>query len=245
MLDAASNPGATGAAYSIKIDTVAPTQTVTSITVTDDVLPVMGSVPDGGTTNDTAPLVSGTLSAALSAGESVQVLRESSDGTSSIGTAIVTGLSWRYDDSGLANGNTYTYTARVLDAAGNQGPDSAKHSIKLDTVAPTVTAFDILDNVGAVQGSVGNGDTTDDNTPTLKLTFSEVFGVGASLEVRLNGVPIVGGTIEPQVDPHTVHFLGPDPLSDGTYTYTAQMTDAAGNVGGFSASYKITIDTTP
>lgn len=245
VLDAASNPGATGAAYSIKIDTVAPTQTVTSITVTDDVLPVMGSVPDGGTTNDTAPLVSGTLSAALSAGESVQVLRESSDGTSSIGTAIVTGLSWRYDDSGLANGNTYTYTARVLDAAGNQGPDSAKHSIKLDTVAPTVTAFDILDNVGAVQGSVGNGDTTDDNTPTLKLTFSEVFGVGASLEVRLNGVPIVGGTIEPQVDPHTVHFLGPDPLSDGTYTYTAQMTDAAGNVGGFSASYKITIDTTP
>jgi hypothetical protein len=112
--------------------------------------------------------------------------------------------------------------------------------VTIDTVAPGApTITDILDDVGPIIGSVANGGTTDDDTPTLVLNFSELFGAGASLEVFLNGVGIAG-TITP-IDADTVRFTGSDPLTDGLYTYTARMTDAAGNVGSLSGPYSIAI----
>ncbi|MDO6646859.1 Ig-like domain-containing protein, partial [Acinetobacter guillouiae] len=63
------------------------------------------------------PEVQGTISATLGSGEVVAIYR---DGIK-VGTATVSGTTWTYADAGLASGSTYTYTARVEDAAGNQG----------------------------------------------------------------------------------------------------------------------------
>ncbi|MCL4182261.1 MAG: hypothetical protein KJ011_02320 [Burkholderiaceae bacterium] len=128
------------------------------------------------------------------------------------------------------------------DAAGNPSVGPVAHSQAFDTnVPPIVTIAQIIDDfdnspVGEVV--VPSAGTTDDTTPTLVLNLSEVFGPGASLEVLLNSVAIAG-TITP-VDDDTVRFTGSAPLTtDGLYTYTARMTDAAGNIGPLSGSYSI------
>ena len=87
------------------------------------------------------------------------------EGTSLVGTATVTGTSWTYDLSALANGSTHTYTARVEDAAGNQGANSAGLTLSVDTTAPaqTVTISTYTDDYGSSTGSFVTGD--DDRRP--------------------------------------------------------------------------------
>src|SRR5262249_9607098 len=101
-------PNTTG----VTIDTAAPPQTVAITEVTDDVAPVTGPVANGGSSNDTAPVLSGTISAPLAVG-SGEVLGVYRDGNR-IGSATVTGTTWTYADSGLADG-TYAYSAVVED----------------------------------------------------------------------------------------------------------------------------------
>ena len=68
VADAAGNTGAASSAYAVTVDTTAPTQTGTITNAADDVAPVTGNVPSGGTTNDQTLGLSGTLSAGLGAG---------------------------------------------------------------------------------------------------------------------------------------------------------------------------------
>jgi leucyl/phenylalanyl-tRNA--protein transferase len=74
--DLALNQGPLSGTYTISIDTVNPTQTVTITSMGDDVAPSIGNVPSGGTTNDVTPLVGGTLTSGLNVGETVYVYRD-------------------------------------------------------------------------------------------------------------------------------------------------------------------------
>jgi len=134
-----------------------------------------------------------------------------------------------------------TISATATDSAGNTG-SAGTSSVAIDRSIPTVTISDVLDNVAPSTGSVPNGGTTDDKSPTLVLTFSEVFGAGASVQVFRDGSSIGFATPSGST---TANFTDTTAPADGAYAYTAQMTDAAGNVGGFSGAYAVTIDTTP
>ena len=123
------------------IDLDPPTQTVVISSITDDVAPSIGTVADGGTTNDTAPALAGTLSAILGVGS--EVLSIFRDGVK-IGVADVAGTNWTLSDAGpLVDGTNYTYTARVVDAANNLGPASNAYDITIDTSNPTAAVEDI------------------------------------------------------------------------------------------------------
>src|SRR5262245_65799007 len=94
--------------------------------ITDDVAPTTGTVADGGTTNDTAPELAGTLSAGLLANEVLSIFR---DGVK-IGEADVAGTNWTFSDGGpLVDGTSYTYTARVENTANYLGPASNAYDI--------------------------------------------------------------------------------------------------------------------
>ncbi len=122
----AEGAGESSAGYRITVDTV-NSKTASIASITDDVQPGTGIVRDGGTTNDPSPTLRGSLSAPLAAGEELQVLRDDAVISSS---PSVTGTSWVFTDSGLANGN-YDYTVRVVDAAGNIGRESQVYDLRV------------------------------------------------------------------------------------------------------------------
>uniref|UniRef100_UPI00339D5C7F Ig-like domain-containing protein n=1 Tax=Cupriavidus plantarum TaxID=942865 RepID=UPI00339D5C7F len=132
--DASGNVSAPTAAFNLTVDTVAPTVTTAITTVTDDT----GTVGDW-VTGDTTPIVGGTLSAALGAGEVLQV---SLNGGATWTDAIVTGNTWTWYSSGVLANGSYTISTRVVDAAGNIGGIASQALTINQNVAPQVTVRD-------------------------------------------------------------------------------------------------------
>ncbi|WP_035065254.1 Ig-like domain repeat protein, partial [Nitratidesulfovibrio termitidis] len=237
LTDAAGNESTQSGALDITIDTQAPTQAVTIGAINDDVDPVQGTVANNGYTNDTSPTLSGTLSAPLNTGETVQVLR----GGVLVGTATVTGTTWTYADTGLADGASYTYTARVVDAAGNTGAISTGYTINVDATAPaqTVTITTVWDDVDPTQGAVANGAETNDSTPEIRGSLSAALAGNEVVAVYRDGVKVGEATVT-----GTSWTYGDSGLTnDTTYAYTARVEDRSGNTGGFSGPYSITVKT--
>jgi hypothetical protein len=214
--DAAGNAGAASAAFTFTLDTQAPGQTVTLTKVTDDQERFTDPVANNGLTNDASPTLSGTLGAALASGETLAVFR---DGTR-LGTATVTGTAWTYADAGLADGQTYTYTARAEDAAGNQGASFPAHVITVDTKAPSTVGLALKNDTGA-----GNTD---------RITKEGTLTVTGLLD---------GATVEFSTD-NGNNWLGTPSLKEGTNTVRARQIDAAGNESLISDPLEFTLDTT-
>ena len=239
VADAAGNEGTPSAGFTLTIDTTPPMQTAGIGSVTDDVGTVQGNLPSGSTTDDTTPTLNGTLSAALAAGDTVRIY----DGATFIGTATVTGTTWSFTTSALANGSSHSFTAVVADAAGNLGTASPAFALTVDTTVPSQTAaiVNYADDAGTVQGSFGSGTTTDDTTPTLNGTLSAPLGTGEVVRIY-DGTTLVGTAT---VSGSSWSFT-PPALADGTtHSYTAVVADTAGNQGTASPAFTITIDTTP
>ncbi|GMV01606.1 MAG: hypothetical protein AMXMBFR52_12620 [Burkholderiales bacterium] len=137
IVDIAGNQGHAGNAYTVSVDTVAPVHALRRADVYDDVLPGRGSISSGGLTNDTRPELRLKLDALLSTGESLRIYRATGSGSAVlVGTASLDrndqDFPYSYTETTpLARGKTYTYTADVVDAAGNVAPLSLHYSIVL------------------------------------------------------------------------------------------------------------------
>ncbi|KAA8713456.1 Ig-like domain-containing protein, partial [Morganella psychrotolerans] len=243
VVDKAGNEGVVSDKYGITLDTVLPTQLVTITDIQDDKAPQLGSVKNGGFTNDDTPTLHGTLNSKLGAGETVSIYR----GDSKVGTATVAadGLNWSYTDKGLTDGTTYIYTAYAEDAAGNLGKVSDKYTITMDTTPPAqlVAITDIIDDKDPQTGSVKNGGFTNDDTPTLHGTLNSKLGAGETVSIYRGDSKV--GTATVAADGLSWSYTD-NGLTDGTtYIYTAYAEDAAGNLGKVSDKYTITMDTTP
>ncbi|WP_330083294.1 Ig-like domain-containing protein [Methylocystis iwaonis] len=236
VADAAGNEGTASSPFAVAVDTTAPVTTVTIATFTDNVGLHQGDYPSATSTDDASPVLNGTLSAALAAGEEVRVY----EGATLVGTASVSGPSWTLGLSALSEG-THSYTAVVADAAGNEGTASSPFAVAVDTTAPTVATniASFTDNVGTQQGNYLSGAATDDSSPVLNGTLSAPLAAGEELRVyegaTLIGTASVSGTS---------WTLGLSGLSEGTHSYTAVVADAAGNEGTASAAFAVAVDTT-
>jgi VCBS repeat-containing protein len=209
-----------------------PTQTVTISSITDDVAPTTGTVADGGTTNDTAPELAGTLSAGLLANEVLSIFR---DGVK-IGEADVAGTNWTFSDGGpLVDGTSYTYTARVENAANYLGPASNAYDITIDTTAPAAVAITAIADDTGTAGDFITSDTT--------LTVSGTHGaLGAGEKVQVSSDDGLTWSDVTTSDATTWSFTDPTPHAS-SFTYLARVIDAAANVGA-TDSQAVTIDTT-
>ena len=127
--DPAGNTSASSPSTAVTIDTQAPATTAVITAATDDVGTVTGVVNSGGVTDDTRPALSGTLSEALAAGETLRVY----DGATYLGNATVVGTDWEFSDNrGFSHGDSPSYSMRVTDAAGNRGTVSNSYSLNID-----------------------------------------------------------------------------------------------------------------
>ena len=148
--------GTASAAYAIVVDTV--NTTAAGITaITDNVAPGTGTIANGAQTNDTTPTLSGTVSTALASGERLEILR---DGQVVHEITSTPSGRWSWTDSGLRVGQDYSYTVRVVDAAGNVGATSAAYRIRVVATQRDDDPTDPTD-----PGAIGVVDPTDQADP--------------------------------------------------------------------------------
>lgn len=227
--DAAGNASANSSVFAFTVDTAAPGVPVVT-SVVDDVGPVTGTLTSGNSTNDARPTFSGTGEV----GSTVHVLVDGNE----IGTAVVNAQgNWSFTPgSDLAEG-PHAITFNATDAAGNTGATTAPFNLTVDTGVPLAPVISTAgDNVGSIQTPLSSGQSTDDTTPTLNGTAT----ANATVTVYENGQPV--GTV--QADGAGAWSFTPSaPLGNGSHTWTATVTDAAGNVSPTSPGFTLIVDT--
>lgn len=227
--DAAGNASANSSVFAFTVDTAAPGVPVVT-SVVDDIGPVTGTLTSGNSTNDARPTFSGTGEV----GSTVHVLVDGNE----IGTAVVNAQgNWSFTPgSDLAEG-PHAITFNATDAAGNTGATTAPFNLTVDTGVPLAPVISTAgDNVGSIQTPLSSGQSTDDTTPTLNGTAT----ANATVTVYENGQPI--GTV--QADGTGAWSFTPSaPLGNGSHTWTATVTDAAGNVSPTSPGFTLIVDT--
>ena len=238
----------------VTIDTTAPNApSITS--VTDNVSPVTGTVADGGSTNDTTPTIRVSLtSTGAVAGDSVQLY----NGTTALGSAVTltsTDITAGHIDittGTLTNGTTYDFRAGVIDQAGNTSAEFTDHAwdITIDTTAPNAPSItSVTDNVSPVTGTVADGGSTNDTTPTIRVSLTSTGAVAGDSVQLYNGTTALGSAVTlTSTDITAGHIdITTGTLTNGTtYDFRAGVTDQAGNTSTASTdhAWDITIDTT-
>ncbi|WP_426262731.1 Ig-like domain-containing protein [Enterobacter sp. R-25] len=231
IIDQAGNVGSTSSQV-VTVDTTPPTTVGTVMSYTDDEGERLGSFGSAMATDDSSPLINGTLNRAPDDGEIVQLYR---DGIL-LGQVTMNGsASWSFQDNGLSDGN-HTYILRVTDKAGNY-TESDGFVLNVDTSIPTTTA--------AITAQ-----TTSDTTPIVSGTVSADLVNGEYLVVNVNGKTYTsqtGGAVVVDPDHNTWYLQIPDSdaLSVASYNVTAQVKSSAGNGNTTgTASGSLVIDTT-
>jgi Domain of unknown function (DUF4347)/Bacterial Ig-like domain len=119
-----------------------------------------------------------------------------------------------------ANTTSGTFTARLVDVAGNPGTASAGLPVTIDIILPTktTTITSIADDAAPNTGTISSGGFTNDTTPTLAGTISlalvagEVVGIYRGL-TRLGSAAVTG----------TAWTYADTLATDGNYSYTARV----------------------
>ena len=130
-------------------------------------------------TNDTTLIVSGS-NGALAAGEKIQV--SSDGGTTWTDVTQTTATSWSYDDTATVHGSSFTYQARIVDAAGNVGT-TASQAITIDTTAPAEALA--ITAIASDSGTVGDFITND--TTLIVSGSNGALAAGEKIQVSSDG----------------------------------------------------------
>ncbi|EFE3482089.1 Ig-like domain-containing protein [Escherichia coli] len=238
VLDLAGNTGPV-VSKTVVVDATNPLATPNIVSYTDDVGQRQGTLSSSQATDDTTPLLNGVLSAPLASGEVVYLYR---NGLLLGAVTMVGALNWTYSDSGLVSG-AYTYSARVVDLAGNI-TSSSDFVLTVDTSIPTTLAQI-------------TSQTTRDTTPIISGVITAALASGQYVEVVINGKTYTsepGGAVV--VDPahNTWYVQLPDTdaltVSATAYTVTAQVKSSAGNgnnanISNGTVTVNAAIDYTP
>ncbi|UQQ29897.1 Ig-like domain-containing protein [Enterobacter bugandensis] len=228
--DAAGNASANSSVFAFTVDTAGPGVPVVT-SVIDDVAPTTGTLTSGNSTNDARPTFNGTGDV----GSTVHVIVDGNE----IGTAVVNAQgSWTFTPGIDLIDGPHAITFNATDAAGNVGTATAPFNLTVDTGVPSAPVISAAaDNVGSIQTPLTSGQSTDDTTPTLSGTAT----ANATVTIYENGQPVgtalADGTGAWSFTPST-------PLAAGSHTWTATVTDAAGNISPASPGFTLVVDST-
>ncbi|HCG3781510.1 TPA: BapA prefix-like domain-containing protein [Salmonella enterica subsp. enterica serovar Typhi str. AG3] len=231
VTDPAGNSSAVSSGFVLTIDTTPPAAPVIA-SVADNTAPVTGIVPNGGSTNETRPTLSGTGEA----GTTISIY----NGSALVGTAQVQANgSWSFTPSTSLGAGVWNLTATATDAAGNTSAASEIRSFTIDTTAPAAPVIDtVYDGTGPITGNLSSGQITDEARPVISGTRE------ANTTIRLydNGTLLA----EIPADNSSSWRYTPDAsLATGNHVITVIAVDAAGNASPVSDSVNFVVDTTP
>lgn len=227
VIDKAGNSSGQSEPMAVVVDAVPGVVTIG--TLLDDQGAVKGAISAGGSTDDTRPEIQGTGKA----GSTIRVY----DGETLLGqTDVQADGTWRFTPTEELAEGAHTLTATATDLVGNLSAATPAVNFIIDTIAPTApTLGAVADDVGAVQGALTHGDTTDDSTPTLSGTAE----AGSSVVIKDNGIAL--GKVTADAEGHW-SYTPTTPLAGGEHTLTITATDAAGNTSAPSAEFSLALD---
>ncbi|WP_233568152.1 Ig-like domain-containing protein [Cohnella faecalis] len=213
VANAIDEAGNTGTATSaFTVDTQAPNVDITG--------PANNSV-----TKDPNTVITGTSDP----GTTVTIVVKDNSGITVDGTPTVDLVSgnWTFTPNGttgFADG-TYTVTVEATDANGNTGTDTSTFTV--DTQAPNVAIV-----------SPANDSTT--NNRSTVITGTSEPGSQVTVIVTVGNSTVAGHLAVTSATGNWT-FTPNTPLADGTYTVTAEATDAAGNVADTESTFKVKV----
>ncbi len=211
---------------SLYVDIVVPAA-VTLAEVLDDSGngTAMGAIALGASTDDATPSLSGTLSAPLARGHRLAVYDTVAGQRTLLGTATVgaDGQHWSFTPNvPLAHG---AHVIEVQAESLSSGRLGASDSWSLQIGA--MGAMTVVDEVGARQGTLTSGSTTDDAHPGMSGRLTAPLGSGEEVAVYVT----VDGTTRrlgiAEVHGLTWTFKSTEALADGAYSARA-VVQAAG-----------------
>ncbi|QNP30989.1 cadherin domain-containing protein [Cylindrospermopsis curvispora] len=137
----------------------------------------------------------------------------------------------------VAGTNTYSVTVIATDGGGLTATQAVTVNVTDvdDTPPDPPQIINFRDDVAPVTGTFGNGTTTDDLTPTLNIKAE----AGSSVRVFRDGLTYGDATAANTPGDYT--FTTANLAPGTTYSFTAQATDAAGNVSPLSNSFTLTV----
>ncbi|EBN9298820.1 Ig-like domain repeat protein [Salmonella enterica subsp. enterica serovar Muenchen] len=229
--DPAGNSSAVSSGFVLTIDATPPAAPVIA-SVADNTAPVTGIVPNGGSTNETRPTLSGTGEA----GTTISIY----NGSALVGTAQVQANgSWSFTPSTSLGAGVWNLTATATDAAGNTSAASEIRSFTIDTTAPAAPVIDtVYDGTGPITGNLSSGQITDEARPVISGTRE------ANTAIRLYD----NGTLLAEIpadNSNSWRYMPDASLATGNHVITVIAVDAAGNVSPVSDSVNFVVDTTP
>jgi len=233
VFDPAGNASAVSDAITFTIDT---RQVEVSIdAVLDDFGSKQGPISKGGVTDDSTPSLSGRAtpdSTVVIYDNGIEIGRVHSDANGN----------WSFTpDVALAEG-AHALSATVITVAGESAPTPA-FDFHLDISAPEKPGTggeghgigEVIDDVGAIQGPIENGGTTDDTTPT----FNGTGEPGDTVHVYDQGALL--GSVK--VKPDGSWSFTPPPLVNGEHPITVVIEDQTGSRSEPSDPWVVIVDT--
>lgn len=194
-----------------------------SIAITDD-----GSGGDEyvNEQEESTVVVSGTSDAID--GQTVTVTFSDGANPDVVVTANLTGGSWTASAANISglNSGTITVAADVEDALGNPAV-TAWDSFTLDTNLPVLT----VDTIGVTNGSIPNFSGTTDEPAGSRVTIRDDLGAVTCVATVATATPLNTWSCSPG-----------SALPEGTYVYTAEITDIAGNTRVVDINFTIDLD---
>ncbi|MDH6150915.1 hypothetical protein OKW46_004840 [Paraburkholderia sp. WSM4179] len=229
--DPAGNESEPSDPWTVIVDTTPPGKPSID-EVVDDEGAIQGPVGNGESTDDTTP----TLVGKGEPGDTIIVI---DNGTPIGETQVDEDGNWSFTPETPLDEGEHEFTLVERDPAGNESEPSDPWTVIVDTTPPGKPSIDeVIDDEGAIQGPVGNGESTDDTTPTLVGKGEP----GDTIIVIDNGTPIG----ETQVDEEGNWSFTPDtPLDEGEHEFTLVERDPAGNESEPSDPWTVIVDTTP
>ena len=154
-----------------------------------------------------------------------------------------TASTWSYTDP-TTHGTSFIYQARIVDAAGNVGANTASQAVTIDTAAPAAPSISsIPENSG---GGINAGEASD-GTPVVVGLAGTGAVAGDTLTINWGGQTVnytlLAGDISGNSATVTVPLATIAAQGNGTFNVTARLTDAAGNAGPNSTATSVTVDT--
>ena len=228
--DQAGNDSLASETLTFTVDTTDVTVSITH--AADNQEQHIDDIASGGITNDTTPDIVGR-------GKPDAIVTLTQDGTVIGSVAVDSNGDWSIAVPTLTDNKLYTFVAQAKDANGNQ-VSTGNFELTLDTQGPTaIDAITVSDDVGAIQGQLNDGDSSDDPTPTIAGKNATPDDI---IEILDDGTVIGSATVDALGN---WTFTPENGLPEGAHKFSARPVDPAGNIGPETAVVNITLDFTP